>query len=135
MNYVDEEIMVVKEFTFDAAHQLPDHPGKCKQMHGHTYRLQVGIKGPINSVGMVIDFGDMKDIVNELLERVDHKCLNEIEADEFPFLQPTAECMVLWFRDRLSQAVYRLTGQYAIRVVMIKLWETPTSYAEWRAFV
>lgn len=73
-------MLVIKEFTFDAAHQLPGHCGKCSRLHGHTYRLRVAVGGrpkdnPAHSDhGMVIDFADLKGIVKKhVLDHLDHK--------------------------------------------------------------
>lgn len=74
-------ITVVKEFTFDAAHFLPNYDGPCKNMHGHTYKLQVGVVGaeraPLNDEGFVIDFAELKKIVKECVVGVlDHTVLD-----------------------------------------------------------
>lgn len=73
---------IFKEFTFDAAHQLPDHEGKCANLHGHTYKLQVCVSGPIKQSlgapddGMVVDFSVISDIWKTRLEpRLDHALL------------------------------------------------------------
>jgi len=121
------EITVVKEFTFDAAHYLPNHPGKCKNIHGHTYRLQVGYKGDINpDTGMVIDFSDIKELVKEeIVDKLDHQFLNQLSStDGFPSHLSTAENMVIWIVNKLIPIAGRLC--------FVRLYETPTSYAEWR---
>ncbi len=130
------EIMVVKEFTFDAAHYLPNHPGKCKNTHGHTYRLQVGFKGPIDlRTGVVIDFGEIKEIIKSgIIDLLDHCYLNLINDDyelipDFPCNLPTAENMVVWIVKKI-QTIY---WDDLTRLVLVRLYETPTSYAEWRA--
>lgn len=121
-----ELVTVVKEFTFDSAHFLPNHPGKCQALHGHTYRLQVGVQGGINRAdGMVIDFGDLSQIVkSKILDVLDHTTLNSVEVDDFPCNQPTAENMALWIRRRIQK---ELPYQ---NISFVRLWETPTSYAE-----
>ncbi len=121
------QIEVVKEFTFDSAHCLPAHPGKCKNVHGHTYKLQVGFKGPINpETGMVIDFGNVKEIVKDLIiDKLDHAMLNEVNWSGFPKETPTAENMVEWI-------VGVLSGAIEVPVNSVRLYETPTSYAEWK---
>jgi len=126
------EITVVKEFTFDAAHFLPNHPGKCKNMHGHTYKLQIGLKGKIYpDTGMVLDFGHIKTYVQDfIIDIMDHKLLNDITpGNNFPTEQPTAERMVVWI-------VQVLKGLFPIanteKLSFVRLYETPTSWAEWR---
>ncbi|WP_425806236.1 6-carboxytetrahydropterin synthase QueD [Desulfitobacterium sp. Sab5] len=122
-------IKVTKSFTFDAAHFLPNHKGKCSNMHGHTYKLEVTVmrdKGQLmtdgSDEGMVIDFSDLKSIVkSEVIDKVDHKLLNEV----FSF-RTTAENMAAYIFDVLDQNLQPL----GVKVERIKLWETPDSCAE-----
>ncbi|HDM22763.1 MAG TPA: 6-carboxytetrahydropterin synthase, partial [Methanomicrobia archaeon] len=65
-----------KQSFFDAAHRIPDHSGKCKNLHGHTYKLIVTMEGEVKD-GMVIDFEDMKNIVDPVIEKYDHSYLND----------------------------------------------------------
>lgn len=121
-------IKVTKSFTFDAAHFLPNHKGKCAAMHGHTYRLEVTVirqNGLIDSgsdEGMVIDFYDLKGIVTaEVIDKLDHKVLNEVLS-----FRTTAENMAAHIfsvlKDKLQSG--------GVIVEKIKLWETPDSYVE-----
>ncbi len=111
-------IMATKEFTFDAAHRLEWNPGKCKQLHGHTYRLQVTVKGKINKKGIVMDFAELKSVVkNEIIDELDHAYLNT------KIHNPTAENMAIWIWKKLETQ---------IPVYEIKLWETPTSFVTYR---
>ncbi|TGE37432.1 6-carboxytetrahydropterin synthase QueD [Desulfosporosinus fructosivorans] len=118
-----------KSFTFDAAHFLPDHKGKCANMHGHTYRLEVsvarnnGILGNGGSdEGMVIDFADLKAIVKaEVIDKMDHKVLNDV----LPF-RTTAENMA----DHIFKVLTDKLQASGVIVDRIKLWETPDSYVE-----
>jgi len=124
--------MVVKEFTFDSAHFLPLHKGKCHNLHGHTYKLQIGISvSRLDKNGMVIDFADLKESTNYVLENLDHKCLNEISAvglmHGFPADCPTAEMMVIWLAEVALPKVLNPNMQ----IEKVRLYETPTSYAEW----
>lgn len=123
------EITVVKEFTFDAAHQLPNHPGKCKNVHGHTYRMQIGIKGAVDpNTGMVVDFAEAKELVNKIIiDKLDHCYLNE----QLPYYSPTAENMVTWIVEKLFD-LFAVEWEGLVRLCFVRLYETPTSYAEWR---
>lgn len=122
-------IKTTKSFTFDAAHFLPNHKGKCANMHGHTYSLEVtvvrnngtlGIGG--SDEGMVIDFADLKAIVKtEVIDKMDHKVLNDV----LPF-RTTVENMVAHIFEVLTDKLQSC----GITVDRIKLWETPDSYAE-----
>lgn len=123
------EIMVVKEFTFDCAHYLPFYTGKCGNLHGHTYKLQVGFAGePNQATGMVMDFVDLAREIDNVLQDLDHQCLNNItNIIGFPSHLPTAENMVVWF----VEYFLRNYGNNDMRLALVRLWETPTSYAEW----
>ncbi|MGA9098800.1 MAG: 6-carboxytetrahydropterin synthase QueD, partial [Methanotrichaceae archaeon] len=70
---------------FDAAHSLPGYQGKCANLHGHTYKVEVVIEGPIGENGFVMDFFQLKKILNSVLEDLDHSNLNDLLPN------PTAE--------------------------------------------
>jgi len=111
---------ITKIFTFDSAHHLMDYEGKCKNIHGHTYKLEVTLKGPVEKSGMVIDFHDMDRIVeDEVISYVDHKYLNDI----FDF-NPTCENIALWIWDKLDD----FFKDMACSLEKVLLWETPTSF-------
>jgi 6-pyruvoyltetrahydropterin/6-carboxytetrahydropterin synthase len=120
------KLLVVKEFTFAAAHYLPGYEGKCANLHGHEWRLQVGYFGVINDkTGMVADFTLIKSEVSKLIEKLDHQCLNSISYKNFPGFYPTAENMLDWFTVVLPDIT-------ATDMSFLRLYETPTSYCEWR---
>ncbi|GCE31133.1 6-carboxy-5,6,7,8-tetrahydropterin synthase [Dictyobacter alpinus] len=137
--------IITKEFTFEAAHHLPNHRGKCRRPHGHSYRLQISLRGPIieapgeSSDGMVMDFDDLKSIVNTTiidnlsdavprgdaagpLEKggMDHNDLNTITG-----IRTTAENLVHWIWDALVAGGIPDPLLYRIR-----LWETEKGYVE-----
>ncbi len=122
---LDNEIQIVKEIQFEAAHKLPKHKGKCYNLHGHTYKLQIGIKSKINpETGMVCDFSNLKKEINDkIISLLDHSYLNDITQHNFPCETPTAENMVLWIQSVLNND----------KISFIRLYETPTSYAEWHS--
>jgi len=129
-------ITVVKEFTFDAAHNLPNHPGKCKHIHGHTYRLQVGVRGSVApETGMVADFGILKDIVKmHVVDKLDHTFLNDsLDLFYLPNGAPTAENMVVWIVKVLNAFILE-EWEGLVKLHFLRLYETPTSYAEWRGW-
>lgn len=104
---------VTKEFEFSAAHHLTKYKGKCEQPHGHNYKLAVTVGGQLNEDDIVIDFLDIKTIVQEqVLQKLDHTNLND------QFENPSCELIAQW--------IYRQLKPY-IPVAQIQLWETSTS--------
>ncbi len=111
-------MIIAKEFMFDAAHKLINYEGKCKNLHGHTYKLRVFIKGEVKKDGFVMDFSELNKIVKEkVLKVLDHNYLNDIIEN------PTAENIVLWIWIQLKDY---------IPLYEIWLWETPTSLAVYK---
>lgn len=101
------------EIDFSAAHHLPFHEGVCRRPHGHNYRLNVCVRGPIDPhTGMVMDFADVERLAWEhAIARCDHHDLNEFIEN------PTAENIVVWIWDRLAPVLPGLCR--------LELWETP----------
>jgi 6-pyruvoyltetrahydropterin/6-carboxytetrahydropterin synthase len=143
------KIRVTKEFNFEIAHALWNYDGPCANIHGHSYRMFVTVIGePIGDDsnpknGMVIDFGDLKKIVNEeILKPMDHaitlnrKALNSINLKDNQMFnkqyivdyQPTCENMVIDFVAKIQK---KLPAQ--LKLFSLKLHETATSFAEWYA--
>ncbi|WP_442603201.1 6-carboxytetrahydropterin synthase QueD [Paenibacillus sp. KN14-4R] len=128
LKYHKKRVLVSKEFTFDAAHHLHAYEGKCKNLHGHTYKVIFGISGYVNEIGIMIDFGDIKQLWKEQIEvYLDHQYLNET----LPCMNTTAENMVVWIYEQMAAAL-PTNNELAARVEFVKLYETPTSYAEAR---
>ena len=123
-------LTIIKYFEFEAAHKLPKHPGKCKFVHGHSYKLEIGISGLINpDTGMIADFSQLKLMVKEMIiDRLDHSYFNELNLGEFPSSCPTAENMVEWIVSQLQPRAALL----GCEVVLVQLWETSGSRVEWR---
>lgn len=86
------------EFHYDSAHFLPAVPEghKCGRLHGHTYRLQVTLDGPVQSDGFVIDFADVKQAVAPVIKQLDHYLLNDVITN------PTVENQLLWLWERID---------------------------------
>ena len=142
------KIRLTKEFSFESAHALDGYDGLCREIHGHSYRLFVTIKGePIceegnPKMGMVMDFGDLKRIVNgEVVDRLDHSFvlrdseqnveLRTMLSAKFSKVvlveyQPTCENMLADFAARLQKAL-----PDGVELHSLRLHETATSYAEW----
>lgn len=144
------KIRITKQFTFETGHALYGYDGKCKNVHGHSYKLSVTVIGsPIsdsNNVkyGMVIDFTDLKKIVmEEVVDQFDHATVfnqntphielaKELKSRDHHVIlvdyQPTSENMVIDFADRIKK---RLSEN--IDLFSLKLQETESSFAEWYA--
>ena len=109
---------IYKEFSFDSAHFLPHVPDghKCKNMHGHTYRLRVYIDGPLDpKLGWIMDFKELKDSIGPIIALLDHNLINDIEGLE----NPTAENITIWIWNRIKPGLPLLSR--------IELFETPTT--------
>jgi len=113
--------------TFAAGHALRGYRGKCENVHGHNYKVRVTLAGEkLDSIGLLFDFRNLKLMVNEIIEELDHKYLNDIEP--FRELNPTAENMAKYFYDQIkSRMETRTKGRVQLR--RIKLWETDTTTA------
>ena len=116
---------IFKDFPFSAAHAIRGHTRGCQNLHGHNYRVRVHLQArELDALGMVLDFADLKAMMQEIVGPFDHRVINEIPP--FDERNTTAEL--------LSQHVFeeverRLAGQERVRVVRVEVWETETSCA------
>lgn len=144
------KIRITKQFSFETGHALYGYDGKCKNVHGHSYKLNVTVIGtPITDTsnvkyGMVIDFGDLKRIVKtEIVDKFDHATVfnlntphvelaRELEERDHNVIlvnyQPTSENMVIDFAEKIKKQL-----PANIQLYSLKLQETETSFAEWFA--
>lgn len=136
-------MIIAKEFQWEMGHRLPHHPGHCRNLHGHSYRMVVEVEGDVNpETGMVIDFGDIKSLVKPLVEELDHAFLCQDSDTEILALleamdlkrvvisvPSTVENICGLFVDRLRPLFAEKTTLTAFTV---RIWETVTSYAEIR---
>lgn len=93
-------VRLVKSFDFEAAHWLPSFPEghKCRRMHGHSFKVDVIVEGEVDPAhGYLVDYGEIKQAVEPLKQRLDHYCLNDIEGLQ----NPTSEMIARWVWDRL----------------------------------
>lgn len=135
------KVSVGKIWTFDSSHQLVGHFGKCANLHGHTYKLEVILKDHPNTVigntdeGFVMDFYHLKKIVGEkIVDRLDHAFLAKGDEPALPVLQETgAKVVVLGFRstcENMAQYICWNLMQAGLPVHAVRVWETPTGWAE-----
>lgn len=135
---------ISKIFTFDASHMLDGHDGKCQNLHGHTYQLEVTVASILINegakAGMVMDFADLKTSVKQtILEPFDHAFLyhgnNERESQIAALLEgwqmKTLRLNQRTTAENLAIEMYHRLQAVGVPVCRIKLWETPTSYAEY----
>lgn len=136
-------IRVAKRFKWEAAHRIPGHAGLCRNFHGHSYRMFVEVEGTVGENGMVMDFHDIKLLVEPLVDQWDHAVLvgaNDQElldiingTDWKHFVFPgdtTAELIVQYVLDFLSGEKGEMLREKGITRIRVKIRETETSYAE-----
>lgn len=103
---------IFREFGFESAHRLPNVPEghKCARLHGHSFRVRVTVTGPVGEAsGWVMDFADLKDAVQPIVDELDHRLLNDIEGLD----NPTSERLAEWIWTRIAPG---LTGLDAVEV-------------------
>lgn len=104
-------------FTFEAAHRLAWHPGRCRNLHGHSYRLDVSVEGPLDTNGVVLDFDTLQAVVRaQVIDVWDHRDLNEVLEN------PTAEM--------LAQRAWQLLTDAGLDLAALRLWETGDSWVD-----
>jgi len=116
------ELMIESQFA--SAHQLRGYKGKCEALHGHNWRVQVTVSSDrLNDIGIVMDFHDLKEKVNDVVSSLDHSFLNEL----FPFTEknPTSENIAKWIYESLRKKIEK--GQCDISSVTV--WESETASA------
>ena len=130
---------IAKEFRWEMGHRLKFHKGKCKNLHGHSYRMTVELEGELNSEGMVLDYYDLKAIVKPVIEELDHafmvnktdtELLNILKQMESRLVmvdfESTSENICLYLLDKLKNSGLPRN----ISKVRVRIYETGTAYAE-----
>lgn len=120
------EIMI--ERNFSSAHQLRGYKGKCENLHGHNYKVEIFARGrELDNIGLLIDFGDLKSAADEIVNYLDHRNINELP----PFdeeLNPSAENLARYFLERIGEQV----GDERVHIYKVRVYETPTSVATYQ---
>lgn len=115
---------------FEAAHCLPDYPGKCRRLHGHNWQVEVTITGnQLDEMGMLMDFKVFKQEVNSVLDTLDHYYLNELEP--FKNMKPTAENIARYLFENISDRPAFAASGRGLRITRVKIWESPHSAASY----
>jgi 6-pyruvoyltetrahydropterin/6-carboxytetrahydropterin synthase len=114
------QFTIAAEYSFEAAHWLPNVPDghKCKRMHGHNYKVEVSTVGVLDARGFVLDYAELDAVVQPLVDQLDHRQLNAIDGLD----NPTSEILAKWFKDRIAAALKR--------DVTVRIWETPRFWCE-----
>jgi 6-pyruvoyltetrahydropterin/6-carboxytetrahydropterin synthase len=120
------EVMI--ERNFSSAHQLRGYKGKCENLHGHNYKIEIYARGrELNHIGLLVDFVELKDAADDLVTYLDHKNLNELE----PFVSaqnPSAENLARFVLERLAEQI----NDDRVKIYKVRCFETPTSVATYQ---
>ena len=120
---------VAVEQSFASAHALRNYKGRCENVHGHNWKVQVVIEGEkLDATGMLVDFLDVKSFMGEILDRIDHQFLNEIPP--FDVVNPSAENIAEYFYQQLSGKLADIP--VPVRIREVKIWETEIQSATYR---
>lgn len=136
-------VRIAKEFHWEMGHRLPFHGGGCQNIHGHSYRMRVELEGALDENGMVLDYFDLKEIVEPIIERIDHSFLcddrdeamlaffeaNPMKHVVVPF-RTTAENITGWMIEQIGA---RLATYHNVVALTVRLQETERVYAEMSA--
>ena len=115
-------MIISRKCSFEAAHQLKNYDGPCSRLHGHSWKIELGVDGPVvKETGMVMDFKILKDWLNRFVVEVfDHHLINDIIPN------PTAENIASWIAEEFCEAEFDVVLAY------VRVWETENSLVEWR---
>lgn len=135
-------MIVAKKFKWEAAHRIQWHAGKCRHLHGHSYKMTISLEGEPNDTGMVIDFNELKKIVLPHIELMDHTTLISEKDEELKrvfdqnnwkyYLLPfdsTAENLCNYFADLISRNHLSILKKNNIQSIGVKIFETESAFA------
>jgi 6-pyruvoyltetrahydropterin/6-carboxytetrahydropterin synthase len=119
------EVMIERHFS--SAHQLRGYKGKCENLHGHNYKIEIYARGSeLDHIGLLVDFVELKAAADEIVQYLDHRNLNELPP--FDELQPSAENLAKYI---LEHVAARVDDERA-RIYKVRCFETPTSVATYQ---
>ena len=120
------EVMI--ERNFSSAHQLRGYKGKCENLHGHNYKIEIYARGrELDNIGLLVDFGELKQAADEVVQYLDHRNINELPPFDVE-LNPSAENLARYILERVAARV----GDERVRVYKVRCYETPTSVATYQ---
>jgi 6-pyruvoyltetrahydropterin/6-carboxytetrahydropterin synthase len=121
---VSGRFSVCKDFRFAAAHQIRGHRGGCENLHGHSYRVRVWVQADrLDPLGMVVDFADLKRVMEEVIGPFDHRFLNEVPP--FDLRNTTAELLA----QHVFEQVRARLDDGRLRVARVEVWESESAGA------
>ena len=120
------EVMI--ERNFSSAHQLRGYKGKCENLHGHNYKIEIFARGrELDHIGLLVDFGDLKTAADDIVGYLDHRNINELPPFDAE-LNPSAENLARYILERVAARV----GDERVQVYKVRCYETPTSVATYQ---
>ena len=129
---------ITKRFTFESSHRLPNHDGKCRRNHGHSYKLFVTVTGDVLQAdshpkdGMIMDFGDLSEIVNRrIVSNWDHRFLAKGDEPDVEWLESANVCRigVRTTAENMAKLIFDTLVSEGVKVCQVRLYETESSYA------
>lgn len=130
---------IAKDFKWEMGHRLPDHFGKCKNIHGHSYKMMVEFEGKLDSNGMIIDYYIVKKIIEPIVEKLDHSFMvNKKDSLVIEFLEKlNSKKIVVNFDSTVENITRYLIGEIKkadlpanVKGIKVRVCETPDDYAE-----
>jgi 6-pyruvoyltetrahydropterin/6-carboxytetrahydropterin synthase len=120
------EVMI--ERNFSSAHQLRGYKGKCENLHGHNYKIEIYARGrELDNIGLLVDFGELKTAADEVVQYLDHRNINELPPFDVE-LNPSAENLARYILERIASRV----GDDRVKIYKVRCFETPTSVATYQ---
>jgi 6-pyruvoyltetrahydropterin/6-carboxytetrahydropterin synthase len=120
------EVMIETEFS--SAHQLRGYQGKCENLHGHNWKIEVFVRGPrLNDIGLLVDFKELKTATKKVMDQLDHKNLNELIPFNEKF-NPSSENIARYILDEVGA---QINNEFRT-VYKVRAWETPTTVASYQ---
>jgi 6-pyruvoyltetrahydropterin/6-carboxytetrahydropterin synthase len=120
------EVMI--ERNFSSAHQLRGYKGKCENLHGHNYKIEIYARGSeLNNIGLLVDFVELKEAADKVVRYLDHRNINELP----PFdqeLNPSAENLARYILERIASSI----SDDRVQIYKVRCFETPTSVATYQ---
>ena len=119
------------EHTFAAGHALRNYHGKCENVHGHNYRVQVAVSGPdVDENGLLFDFSELKKRLRAASEYLDHQFINELKP--FDEINPSAENIARYVYEELAKGLAGANDRAPVRISQVRVWETDDAAAVYR---